>query len=133
MQFTITDCAKLTGMSRTTLYKKYINPGVISVIRENKNVFIELSELVRVFPNIKINETSNFTNVNQEDRSILTKVNTEKTDMLTRENELLHIQLRQAQERELWLKSQIDELRQQQGKLLEDKTIKTRKRILGIF
>lgn len=121
-KFSITECAKLTGLSRTTLYKKYINSCVLSVIREGRTISVELSELLRIFPDIKINDDSKFTTVD-----------TQNTHILTRENELLREQLRQAQERESWFKSQIDELREMQGHLLEDKSHKKKRKIFGIF
>jgi uncharacterized NAD(P)/FAD-binding protein YdhS len=46
---------------------------------------------------------------------------------------MLKTQLAEAKEREEWLKQQIDELRHQQNNLLEDKTIKPRKKLFGIF
>ncbi len=132
-KFTITDCAKLTGLSRTTLYKKYINPGKLSVTRDDNKVFIDLSELVRVFPDIKIANDGSLTPSRSDERPEFAKGNTGETSNLTRENELLREQLRQAQERESWFKAQIDELREIQGHLLEDKTPKKRHKVFGIF
>lgn len=132
-KFSITDCAKLTGLSRTTLYKKYINIGKLSVIRDDNKVFVELSELVRVFPEIKISNDGSLTQLRPDERLEFAQGNTQETTNLTRENDLLREQLRQAQERESWFKSQIDELQQQQWKLLEDKTSKKRRKIFGVF
>jgi hypothetical protein len=132
-KFSITDCAKLTGFSRTTLYKKYINVGKLSVIRDDNKVFVELSELVRVFPEIKITNDGGLTPLRPDERLEFAQGNTQETTNLTRENDLLREQLRQAQERESWFKSQIDELQQQQWKLLEDKTTKKRRKIFGVF
>ena len=46
---------------------------------------------------------------------------------------LLKHQLAESKEREEWLKTQVDELRQMQYKLIEDKTPKKRRKFLGIF
>lgn len=132
-KFSITECAKLTGLSRTTLYKKYINSGALSVIREGCTISVELSELLRIFPDIKINDDSKFTTSCKPEHVKFTTVDTQNTHILTRENELLREQLRQAQERESWFKSQIDELREMQGHLLEDKSHKKKRKIFGIF
>ena len=132
-KFTITECAKLTGFSRTTLYKKYINSGILSVIREGRTISVDLSELLRIFPDIKISHDSKFTTSCKPEHANFTTVDTQNTHILTRENELLREQLRQAQERESWFKSQIDELREMQGHLLEDKSNKKRRKFFGIF
>jgi hypothetical protein len=124
-KISISAAARLAGISRTNLYKTYINAGKISVIREDDKVYIDTSELIRVFPNCKLNSTSN-----EQELSC-------KDDILTHDNseivELLKTQLAEAKDREDWLKQQINELRQQQGNLLEDKTAKNRKKFLGIF
>lgn len=48
----IAECIKLTGISKTTFYKKYIHGGLISVSKdEHGNKYIARAELFRVFPN----------------------------------------------------------------------------------
>ncbi|MFN8788561.1 MAG: hypothetical protein ACK5Z5_06670 [Neisseriaceae bacterium] len=123
-KFSITEAANLAGISRTSLYRNYINKGIISVVRNKKDVHVELAELIRVFPNIQL--------VNTKNEQKLTLVDIQ-ADNLKSENNLLKEQLKHAHDREQWLKSQIDELRQQQSYLLEDKTSKKRKKFLGIF
>lgn len=122
-KLTITEAAKLAGISRAALYRNYINKGVLSVNRHNKDVFIEFNELLRVFPDLSIPNKANMTKFTGVDI---------QHDNLERENNLLREQLKHAENREEWLKSQIDELRQQQANLLEDKT-KKRKKFLGLF
>ena len=117
VQFTITEAAKLAGISRQTLYRNYINTGVISVTKIDSKVHIELTELIRVFPNLS-----------RPSDSIVTPDDTTETMYLTRENELLREQLQQAKEREEWLKLQLEKTTH----LLEDKAVK-RKKFLGIF
>ncbi|MFN7093794.1 MAG: hypothetical protein ACK4M7_00375 [Burkholderiales bacterium] len=53
-KFSITDISKLVELSRQSLYRNYINKGVLSVIRNGRNAHVELTELVRVFPDIKL-------------------------------------------------------------------------------
>lgn len=46
----ISEAAKLAGISRTHFYRRYINDGILSVSRnERGKPVIELSELLRVF------------------------------------------------------------------------------------
>lgn len=118
-KITITEASKLAGISRTALYKTYINKGILNVIRNEKNVYIELNELLRVFPNVNLPVTK------KTDVDIV-------NDNLKQENQLLKNQLQSAEIRENWLKSQIDELRQQQSFLLKNKN-QLKKKFLGIF
>lgn len=54
MLLSIKDAAFAADISRTALYKNYINPGKISVNRDDpKKPLIDVSELIRVFPNFK--------------------------------------------------------------------------------
>lgn len=50
---TITDASKMVGISRQTMYNRYINKGVITVNRINDEPKIDVSDLIRVFGNIK--------------------------------------------------------------------------------
>ena len=50
---TITEAARLAGISRQHLYRWFINTGKISVIKDNDKSVIEISELLRVFPDAK--------------------------------------------------------------------------------
>ena len=126
---TITEAARLAGISRQHLYRGFINTGKISVIKDNDKSVIEISELLRVFPDAKIVTTDSDTTPQQE---------TIRNDNVTSDNSelvtMLKTQLAEAKEREEWLKQQIDELRHQQNNLLEDKTLKQpRKKLFGIF
>ena len=126
---TITEAARLAGISRQHLYRGFINTGKISVIKDNDKSVIEISELLRVFPDAKTVTTDSDTTPQQE---------TIRNDNVTSDNSelvtMLKTQLAEAKEREEWLKQQIDELRHQQNNLLEDKTLKQpRKKLFGIF
>ncbi|MEN9488899.1 MAG: hypothetical protein RL494_1164 [Bacteroidota bacterium] len=124
-KISISEAARLAEISRTNLYKTYINTGKISVIRENDKVYIDASELIRVFPNCKLSNSNKEQELSNKDNS---KIH-DNSELV----ELLKAQLAEAQERENWLKQQIDELRHQQNHLLEDKRVKPRKKFLGIF
>ena len=55
MLLSIKDAAFAADISRTALYKNYIQPGKISVNRDDpKKPGIDPSEMIRVFPNFKI-------------------------------------------------------------------------------
>lgn len=132
---TISEAARLAGISRTQLYRGFINKGKISVTKDNEKVSIDLSELVRVFPHIKIDTVDELQEVAEGD----IKNTPEQVGIVTLLREQLsktEQQLLEAKEREEWLKQQIDELRQQQSNLLENKlesSKQKRKKFLGIF
>ena len=50
----ITQAAKHVNLSRSTLYKKYINTGIISVETVEDKKLIDMSELIRVFGNVQL-------------------------------------------------------------------------------
>lgn len=127
-KLSITQAANAAGISRSHLYKKYINTGVISIeVVEDKRV-IDVSEIIRVFGNV----IKHSPEIHQNTQTLAIE-NTEKDNIIAiLERELADLKV-QAKEREEWLKSQIDELRKQQNNLLEDKTNKKRKKFLGIF
>ncbi len=127
----ISEAIRMAGISRSHFYKKYINTGIISVSVEDDKKLIDVSELIRIFGNIHLE--------NNNTEQIKTSVDTDNTIAKDKVIALLEQQLadfknreREAKVREEWLQKQIDELRQQQGNLLEDK-IKKRKKFLGIF
>jgi hypothetical protein len=127
----ISEAIRMAGISRSHFYKKYINTGIISVSIEDDKKLIDVSELIRMFGNIHIE--------NNNTEQIKTGVDMENTIAKDKVITLLEQQLadfknrdREAKERELWLQKQIDELRQQHTNLLENK-LKKRKKILGIF
>ena len=116
----ITQAAKLAKISRSTLYNKYIKPGVISVETIDDKKLIDVAELIRVFGNVQLdnqiiqNDTPYYaTNTADKDKLILT----------------LEKQLTEAKEREDWLKQQLENTTH----LLENKMPKKRKKFLGIF
>ncbi|MEN9446818.1 MAG: hypothetical protein RJA25_107 [Bacteroidota bacterium] len=120
----ITQAAKLAKISRSTLYNKYINTGMISVEAVEDKKLIDMSELFRVFNN-NITQDSNYTPINTVADSVEQAENTAKDKIIN----LLERQLQEAKEREEWLKAQLEKTTH----LLEDKTQKPRKKLFGIF
>lgn len=120
----ITQAAKLAKISRSTLYNKYINTGMISVETVEDKKLIDMSELFRVFNN-NITQDSNNTPINTVADSVEQAENTSKDKIIS----LLERQLQEAKEREEWLKAQLEKTTH----LLEDKTPKPRKKLFGIF
>ncbi|MCW8932123.1 MAG: hypothetical protein OQL19_18060 [Gammaproteobacteria bacterium] len=58
-RLSITEAINLSGVSRSQFYSKYINKGRISKLRdENNKVYIDSSELFRVFPNSVIDDAN---------------------------------------------------------------------------
>lgn len=127
----ISEAIRMAGISRSHFYNKYINKGLISVQVEDDKKLIDVSELIRVFGDIHVE------NINKE--QVRTIEYTENTSDKNKVIELLEQQLLEFKQREIeaknreeWLQKQIDELRQQQNSLLENKHSK-RKKIFGIF
>ena len=117
---TISEAARLAGISRTQLYRGFINKGKISVTKDNEKVSIDLSELVRVFPNIKFDTIDTLQEVAESDIQN-TPEQVVVVTLLREQLSKTEQQLAEAKAREEWLKQQIDELRQQQSNLLENK------------
>lgn len=135
----ISEAIRLSGVSRSQFYTKYINKGIISVTIDNGKKLIDMAELIRVFGNIQLSDSTN--------EQVRTIDNTEKQTDKDKIIELLEHQLvearareqeakdreislrKETQEREDWLKSQLEKATH----LLENKTVKPRKKFLGIF
>lgn len=128
----ISEAIRMAGVSRSHFYNKYINKGLISVQVDGDKKLIDVSELIRVFGNIQL-EDSQIEQLRTNENIVNT---TEKDKIIS----LLEQQLQESKQREIeaksreeWLQKQIDELRQQQSNLLDDKTARNRKKFLGIF
>ena len=128
----ITQAAKLSQLSRSYFYKKYINTGLISIIIEDNKKLIDVSELMRVCDHIKLEDVSSSQHdtvidvvKTQEKDKIITMLETQLSEAKAREMQLR----RETQEREEWFKVQLEKATH----LLEDKTLKPRKKFLGIF
>ncbi len=135
-QVSISEAARLAGISRSNLYKNYIKQGLISVVRDHQGQpQIDISELLRVFGEIQKN-TALSSKTQVEDRSEI-QVRTPKIQLKTQENtteiqvqiqvaaleselKLLREQLTKADEREQFYQQQLKDLTQT-IKLLEYK------------
>lgn len=96
MEVNLTTACKMVGISRTTMYNRYINTGVLSVQKRDKQAFVDISELIRVFGNVKqidaqgnVQEPSTIdVNLHQKDIDL-----TAENARLTAENEQLKARL----------------------------------------
>ena len=105
----ITEAAKLAGITRQYLYKKYINPGNISVETDDAGgKKIDTSEIFRVFGGLKGDSK-------QETQSLhkMTPENDSKNAALQTEIKLLREQLTAAQDDKKWLQGKVDQLTEQ--------------------
>lgn len=106
MKVSISDAARLAGISRQHLYAKYINPGVISVDRETLDKpTIDAAELLRVFPNIKLPDALSSTDGQEKTQEF-----TRRIAALDSEVTALRQQLNVSQDREKWLQGTVDKL-----------------------
>lgn len=127
-KLTIKKACELACISRPTIYK-YINNGKLSVIKDGNNTFIDLSELLRLYPNISLQQ-DNDNNVN--DLHGLTSEILHKDEII----KMLKQQLEDKQKDNEFLKEQLTQVNgnfAQLNNLLEDKTTKQRKKFLGLF
>ena len=122
-KISISEAIKLTGISRSHFYKTYINKGIVTIdILENRKL-IDMSELIRVFgANLKYSPQ-------EQTNTLMQPIKIQPaTDKLI---EILEQQIRDFKTREEWLQKQIDELRNTQHNILENKS--KRKKFLWIF
>jgi excisionase family DNA binding protein len=127
-KITIKQACELAQISRPTLYK-YINNGLLNVLKDGKNTLIETSELIRVFPDIKLNHEQKEYQNDVKDLQGL-------TSEITHKDEIILILKKQLEDKQ----KEVDFLQQQLtntiniftpiNKLLENKP---RKKFLGIF
>lgn len=130
MKLSISQAAKLAGVSRSHFYKSYLKNNRISLERDysGKKV-IDKSEIMRVFGKVCEDTSGHRQNTSKED--IQGQEDTSNTNMET-ENVLLKqevcflkYQLEAAQEREKWFQTQITTMASS-FKSLEDKRPKKR-------
>jgi hypothetical protein len=108
----ISRAAQLAGISRTALYKTYIEKGVISVSKDsNDRKYIDTAEIIRVFGEIRVDNEG--LQVDSPDNTTEVSTQTEQDF----EIKLLRTQLeesrrreQESREREAWYKQQIDAL-----------------------
>ena len=123
---TVSEAARLVGLARQNLYKNYINQGKISVDRDHLgNPKIDTSELIRVFGEMKM--TRNVTSIDQEatcenstsdsELSVASQAKDQVIATLRLQIEAALERERKAEDRELWLRQQLEDA-QRQVKLL---------------
>jgi len=106
----IKQAASLAGVSRSTLYRSYINNGRLSVTDDDYGKpAIQLVELLRVFPHIKLHDSEH--NKTQSDIS-----NHEET---ASENGLLALELKKTREMLQMREEQLREASAREEKMLE--------------
>lgn len=104
----ITAAAKLAGVSRSTLYRSYIDKGLLSISKDQQNKpCIDTSELLRVFGALQ-SETA-WDNTSDTVGQVEKPDGTAQT-ALEIELKLVREQLDESRERESWYKKQIDSL-----------------------
>lgn len=130
-KISISEAIKISGVSRSHFYNKYIKHGIISIIIEENKKLIDVSELIRVFGSVQLENSQNghirtteYTSNTIEKDKIIEILEQQIAEFKNRE--------RETKSREDWLQNQINELRHQQTNLLENK-LKPRKKFLGIF
>lgn len=138
----ISEAARLAGVSRQHLYKKYITPGVISVDKGGDTPVIDTSELIRVFgaldgvavdSQVTVNCLQEETQIDDIEYSRLqAEIKALRDTLADRE-----AQLSEAKDREKWLQQHVNEvtgaLRLLEHKKDEKTETKTRKKFLGLF
>lgn len=112
----ITQAAKLAGISRASLYKSYLEKGAISVSKDSSGKkYIDTAELLRVFGELKgdsIGVTVDNSPIDKNSQQLTAKKTVDNLSAvaLSTENELLRQQLLDAREREQFYQEQIKEL-----------------------
>lgn len=127
-KLSITAAAKAVGISRQTMYKKYINHNLISVEVENDIKYIDTSELLRVFGRLQPIDENDLQPATGQGTAIYSAEISAKDELIA----ILKQQIEDNKEREKWLMSQLEKT----TLLLEnkeEKTDKKRKKIFGIF
>lgn len=101
----ISEAARLAGISRQHLYSKYITPGLLTVERDGMNSpLIDTSELLRVFGELKGNDQE-MASPHSENELLAVEVETLRRLLADRD-----AQLSEARERETWLKQHVTEI-----------------------
>ena len=118
----ISQAAKLAGVSRSSLYKTYLNKGAISVSKDSSGKkYIETSELLRVFGTLQ-GDTSIQPQGIQKNTGDTPELSPSVTHDSAKDIEikLLREQLEKSEQREQWLQAKVDTL-SDTLKLLEHK------------
>lgn len=103
---TVSEAARLAGISRQHLYKKWITPGLLSVSKDGEaSPMIDTSELLRVFGELK-GDSPRLQEATSDD-SLVVRAQLHAARALLADREA---QLQEAREREAWLKQHVIEV-----------------------
>jgi hypothetical protein len=106
-KISISEAARLAGISRSALYRGYISKGKLTVERDKNNApMVDTSELFRVF-----GETAKRTGEQGIDQISEQVSLREEVARLRALVEVYERQLQEGKEREDWLRRKIDQLR----------------------
>lgn len=101
----ISQAAKLVGLSRTHFYNKYVNKGLLTISKDNKDSpMVDTSELIRVFGTLHVDSTKSVNTIQE-----FTPIKDTEISLLRELIKAKDEQLNAAKEREDWLKSKVDE------------------------
>jgi len=107
-RLSISDAIKQSGVARSTFYKKYVKQGLISVSEHDGKKYIDSSELIRVFPDLKLETTKN-----TQSNTIVQPVDTQSNNIVHPENTLLKMEIKllrevldKTEQDKQWLKDQ---------------------------
>lgn len=123
----VSEAARLAGISRTNFYKNYVKAGKITVEQDHAGKpQVDTTEILRVFGELK--KTQDDSNpVREKTQRITLEKHSENSAFeieLRAVREMLKVreaQLEEAQERERWMQRQIEELTST-VRLIEDKS-----------
>ena len=105
-QVSITEAARLSGISRSNFYKNYIRHGKLTVTKDHQGrPQIDTAEIIRVFGGLQ-GDSNLVSSETQKDTDDGYSMNT----VMDALNQSLMKQLEEAKEREQWYRQQIGEL-----------------------
>lgn len=110
-QLTISEAIRQSGVGRTQFYSKYIKRGLISVSESNGKKYIDTSELLRVFGNLKgepiTNSSEQVANSSEQVISNNSEQVVSNSSEQAEQIKMLQEQLTEAKQREEFYQSQI--------------------------
>jgi hypothetical protein len=106
-QLTISEAIRQSGIGRTQFYSKYIKQGLVSVSESNGKKFIDTSELLRVFGELKGEQVSDSSE--QFESNSTEQVDSNQSEQVEQVEQVrfLQEQLAEAKQREVFYQSQI--------------------------
>lgn len=103
-KLTISEAIRQSGIGRTQFYSKYVKQGLISVSESNGKKFIDTSELLRVFGELRGEQPKNTTEQVKTDATEQARSDSLKQ---TEQIRMLQEQLIESKQREEFYQSQI--------------------------